>query len=42
LAVARKGGPTVEQACHFADAGRRKVREAAVRKALQMVGEAIA
>jgi nicotinamide-nucleotide amidase len=42
LAVARKGGPTVERACHFADAGRRKVREAAVRKALQMVREAIA
>ncbi|MGE5266119.1 MAG: CinA family protein [Deltaproteobacteria bacterium] len=42
IAVARKGSPTVDEACRFADVGRRKVREAAVRKALEMVGNALA
>lgn len=42
LAVARKGLQTVNAEYRFADAGRRKVREAAVRKALAMVGKAIA
>lgn len=42
LAVARRGRPTVQEACTFGDIGRRRVREAAVRAALRMIGEAIA
>jgi nicotinamide-nucleotide amidase len=42
IAVARKGSPTVDEECRFAESGRRKIREAAVRKALEMLGNAIA
>ncbi len=42
FAVARTGRPTVEAECRFGDIGRRLVREAAVRKAFDMVGEALA
>lgn len=42
LAVARAGSATVEEECRFGDTSRRKVRESAVRRALALVGHAIA
>jgi nicotinamide-nucleotide amidase len=42
LAVARSGRGTVDAVCHFGDLGRRRVREAAVRKAFDMLAEALA
>jgi nicotinamide-nucleotide amidase len=42
LAVARTGRPTVDEACRFGDLGRRTVREAAVRKAFDMLAAALA
>ena len=41
LAVARTGHPTVDVQCDFGDAGRRRVREAAVRQALSMLDAAL-
>ena len=41
LAVAQRGRATVDEVCRFGDLGRRAVREAAVRKALQMLGTAV-
>jgi nicotinamide-nucleotide amidase len=41
LAVARTGQLTVSEECRFGDLGRREVREAAVRKAFQMLRNAI-
>jgi nicotinamide-nucleotide amidase len=41
LAVARSGRGTVEAVCHFGNPGRRQVREAAVRKALEMLAAAL-
>lgn len=42
LAVARTGSATVEEEWRFGDTSRRKVRESAVRRALALVGHAIA
>jgi nicotinamide-nucleotide amidase len=42
LAVARSGCGTVDVGCHFGDLGRRQVREAAVRKAFDMLAGALA
>lgn len=42
LAVARKGQPTVEDACRFGDIGRRQVRQVAVRHAFLMLRRALA
>jgi nicotinamide-nucleotide amidase len=42
IAVARNGSPSVDQECHFTNDGRRKIREAAVREALAMLGDALA
>jgi len=41
LAVAQRGRATVNEVCRFGDLGRSAVREAAVRKALQMLGTAV-
>ena len=41
LAVARSGCGTVDAVYHFGDLGRRQVREAAVRKAFDMLAEAL-
>lgn len=41
LAVARSGRGTVEAVCHFGDPGRRQVREAAVRKAFELLAAAL-
>lgn len=41
FAVARTGRPTVDEVCRFGDLGRRGVRVAAVRRALEMLDAAL-